>query len=194
MRRSIHVLNESRLKMVLLAGLAVSCCVAVGVARTSSEPMSWMFWLIWPAMTLHQCEENVFTEMLLGKQHGFLNWVRSVGYDITPPRAFRLNIFMGWTLAILSGLAGSHFVYFPLFVAAAETVNGFWHLSVTALQQRWSPGTASGVLIVIPLGFWLFHTCLVRNFISPWSAVGLFLAACLSHHAFLGSLPRLSRS
>jgi hypothetical protein len=183
-------MTETKLKVVLLAGLLASVLAAAGARRWLGGEFAWLFWLIWPAMLLHQCEENVFSEFVLGKEFRFLRWVRTVGYDLTPTRAFMLNVLVGWTLAILSGVVGESFVAFPLFVAAVESVNGFWHLSVTALQRRWSPGTLTGTLVAIPLGFWLLHASITAGLISPWACLAIFVLAALSHHCFLASLPR----
>jgi hypothetical protein len=184
-------MTEARFKVLLLLGLVASTTVAIWAWRTAVRPEGWICWLIWPSMLLHQCEEHVFTEPLLGRRFAFLDWVRSVGYDITVGRAFLLNVGVGWTLALASGLIGPHFMYVPLFVAVVEGVNGFWHLSVTALRQSWSPGTLTGTVLAAPLAFLLMHHELSRGAIEPWAAYGLLLAACLSHHRFLGSLPRV---
>jgi uncharacterized membrane protein len=185
---------EARLKFTLLCGLPLSVFSSAWAAQANRDLVGWMFWLIWPAMVLHQCEENVFTELVLGQEYRFTRWVRTVGYDISPSRALELNVLVGWTLAIASGFSGSRFAYIPLFVAAVEAVNGFWHLSVTALQQRWSPGTLSSVLVTIPLGCFLFYKCFSGEVVSRAACMGLFLAACVAHHVFLGSLPKVKRA
>ncbi len=184
------MMTETWLKAVLLIGLAVSLAFVAQLVGTSSTASRWLFWLIWPAMVLHQCEENVFTELLIGRDWTFTRWVRSVGYDISTRRALALNVGVGWTLAILAGIVGPTLAIVPLFVAAVEAVNGFWHLSITALTRRWSPGTLTGVVLAIPLAFFLFHTCLIQGLTSPWLALAIFLSACASHHLFLSSLSR----
>jgi len=185
--------SEHWLKTTLLAGLAVALAVGAWSIRATSESNAWLFWLIWPAMVCHQCEENVFTELVLGKAGRFTNWVQTVGYDISPRRAFALNVGVGWTMAIAAGLAGEHFPLIPLFVAIVEAINGFWHLSITSLTRRWSPGTLSGVLIAVPLAIFLLYQCLKSGLISPLATLLIFLIACVSHHGFLTSLPRVQR-
>jgi hypothetical protein len=143
-------------------------------------------------MLLHQCEENVFTSLLLGPRFEFLRWLRTVRYDITPARALALNVLIGWTLAAACGLAGERFVLLPLFVTAVEGINGFWHLSITSQERRWSPGTLTGGLVAIPLAFWLMHTALWAGLVGPGTGLAIFLTAALSHHMFLVSLPRTS--
>ncbi len=183
--------TETCLKTVLLIGFAASLALVARLYDASNAAPRWMFWLIWPAMVLHQCEENVFTELVIGREWTFTRWVRSVGYDISTRRALALNVGVGWTLAILAGIVGPIFSAIPLFVAAVEAVNGFWHLSTTALTRRWSPGTLTGVVLAIPLAFFLFHICLNQGLTSPWLAFAIFLGACVSHHLFLNSLPRV---
>jgi hypothetical protein len=178
-------------KTILLAGLVSALAALAWMVRSGGEVTDWMFWLIWPAMVVHQCEENVFTELFLGRAGSFTSWVRTVGYDITPRRALALNVGVGWTLAIVGGLVGEHWPLVPLFVAIVEAVNGFWHLSVASLTRRWSPGTLSGVVIAVPLAFFLVYQCMRNATVSALAVLILFLLACLSHHLFLSSLPRV---
>ena len=182
---------EIWLKTTLLAGLIVSSATAARMLGVGASVTDWMFWLIWPAMVLHQCEENVFTELMLGRAWSFTTWVKTVGYHISPRRALALNVLVGWTMAVAGGVAGEHAPLVPLFVAVVEAVNGFWHLSVTSLTRRWSPGTLSSVTITIPLAFFLVHTCLLKYMVSASAACVLFLLACCSHHVFLCLLPRV---
>ncbi|HEY6563321.1 MAG TPA: hypothetical protein VIY86_02390, partial [Pirellulaceae bacterium] len=78
---------ESLLKGVLLCGLAAAILVSVLAAPSSTDPIHSWLWLIWLAMTLHQCEEHVFTEFIGGKDARFLAWTQTLGFHITPARA-----------------------------------------------------------------------------------------------------------
>jgi hypothetical protein len=186
--------GESVLKTVLLTGLVAAWATSAWVVHAGGEITDWMFWLIWPAMTLHQCEENVLTELVLGPGGRFTNWVRTLGYDITPPRALALNVGVGWTLAISGGLLGEDWPLVGLFVAIVEAVNGLWHLSVTSLTRRWSPGTLSGVVIAVPLAFFLIFQSLRNGSVSAFAVFIVFLCALIAHHLFLASLPRVKTS
>ena len=183
--------GEHWLKIILLVGLVAALSALMWMFQGIGSVSGWMFWLIWPAMTIHQCEENVFTELILGRTSSFTNWVRTVGYDISPRRALELNVGVGWTMAIAAGLVGEHFPVVPLFVAIVEAVNGLWHLSVTSLTRRWSPGTLSGVVISAPLAVFLIYQCLKNSTVLPITILMLFFFACAAHHAFLTSLPRV---
>ncbi len=183
-------MNEWRLKLVLLAGLIGATVVVLGNWISGTSPANWMFSAIGWVMLVHQCDEHVFSELALGPQRAFLAWVRTLGYELSAGRALLLNVGVGWTLAMVAGCAGERWVVVPLFVMAVESVNAFWHLSLTALERRCVPGTLSSLFITIPFGFALFHLCLARHLISPALCYGLLLAAALSHHAFLSSLPR----
>jgi hypothetical protein len=176
------------LKAVLVGGLILS--IAVAAVAWRGQPFGWMFWLIWPAMALHQCEEHVLTELVLGPRAAFLAWLRTVGYDLSPLRALQLNVLVGWTMAILAGLAGSRYPLVPLFVILVEAVNGFWHLSITAQTRRWSPGTLSSVVITIPLAFFLAYSAVASQQASPAALFATFVLAAASHHVFLSTLPR----
>jgi len=183
--------GEHWLKVILLAGLVAASAPAAWMICRGAEMTGWVFWLVWPAMVIHQCEENVFTELILGRTGSFTNWVRTVGYDISPRRALALNVGVGWLLAIAAGLLGEKLPLVPLFVAIVEAVNGFWHLSVTSLTRRWSPGTLSGLTIAVPLATFLIFQCLGNGMVSALVVFALFLFACVSHHLFLSSLPRV---
>jgi len=195
LRRSTK--TEKLFRIVLLVGLVASISTAVVAWYRSETIGDWCYWLIWPAMLLHQCEENIFTELVLGRRFAFLRWVRTVGYDLPPARALTLNVFVGWTLALCagtfgSGLCGAGWCFVPLYIAAVEAVNGFWHLSVASLQRRWSPGTLSSIVITIPLACALFHDALARGWLEAPECYAMFFAACVSHHLFLHSLPRVA--
>lgn len=184
--------TEKLFQCVLLAGLVASIASTAAAYCRATSTGDWIYRLIWTAMLLHQCEENVLTELALGRRFAFLRWVRTVGYEIPAARALQLNVLVGWTLAWSAAYCGDGFVVVPLFVAAVETVNGFWHLSVTALQRRWSPGTLTSVVSTIPLGLALFHFALEQRLVTAPICYALFLAACASHHLFLSSLPRVA--
>jgi hypothetical protein len=183
--------GEHWLKITLLVGLVVAATVAAAMFR-GSEPRDWMFWLIWPAMAIHQCEENVFSELILGRAGKFTEWVRTIGFEISPRRAMVLNAGVGWTMAIAGGLLGEQWPLVPLFVAIVEAINGLWHLSVTSLTRRWSPGTLSGIVIAVPLAFFLVNRCIRDGSALPVAVFALFVFACAAHHAFLMSLPRVT--
>lgn len=184
--------TEKLFQCVLLTGLVASIASTVLAYCRATTTGDWIYRLIWTAMLLHQCEENVFTEFALGRRFAFLRWVRTVGYEIPAARALQLNVLVGWSLAWSAGFCGDGFVVVPLFVAAVETVNGFWHLSVTALQRRWSPGTLTSVCSTIPLGLALFHIALEQRLVTAPTCYAIFLTACASHHLFLSSLPRVA--
>ncbi len=183
-------MTEHQFKTLLLVGLAVSFNVVGWLWYRSESFRDWAFWMIWAAMVLHQCEENVFTEWAFGKQLSFFEWAHRIGYQLSLWFAVRANIGIGWTLAITSGIIGDQFCYIPLFVAAVEATNGFWHLSIFAYQQRWSPGSLSSLLVTIPITFALFRYCLDNNLVSHVGALIIFILAWGSHHQFFRSLPK----
>jgi hypothetical protein len=190
-RLSAFRLREGHLKFVLLLGFTVAVVTELCRSTDRYDSFSRLCLLFWPAMLLHQCEENVFTELALGRRFAFLTWVRNVGFNITATRAIALNVGVGWSLAIMAGCVGALFPAMPLFLIAVEAVNGFWHLSVTSLQRRWSPGTLSSVLVTIPLAFAAFHIALTSQLVEPWECGMILVAAVFSHHQFLASLPRI---
>ena len=186
--------DERWLKGLLLSGLVVVVTGVSWLAATDRLRGAESCWLIALAMVVHQCEEHVFTEWALGRRQAFLPWIHTLGYQLSPRRALVLNIGLAWSLALASGGIGYRWPSVPLFVIAVEVVNGFWHLSVTSLQQRWAPGTLSSVVLTIPLGFALFHDSLSAGRVDPVMLGVLFGAAVVSHHLFLGSLPRVEQA
>jgi len=181
------------LKIVLLAGLVGA--VAVLVWRRGAAPdafAAWMFWLVWPAMALHQCEEHVFAEAVLGRRYSFLDWITRVGFRLTAQQALVLNVALGWTMGVAAGLAGSRFAVLGLFAIAVEAVNGFWHLSAGSIVRSYSPGAATGVVVTVPLAFVLFYQALHLGLVTWPLALAVFFGAGLSHHLYLTSLRRMA--
>jgi hypothetical protein len=178
-------------RAVFQLGLVIAVGVGfLGYAQAASLDQ-WLFWMIWPAMALHQAEENVFSEWFLGPRYRFLTWVREAGFDLTMLRNSALNFGIGWTLAIGAAYCGTRLIVWPLFVISVEVVNAFWHLSMTSHRQQWSPGTLSSVLVTIPLGFAIYYFTLAHGWAEPATLVATYLAGCLAHHLFFRSLPRI---
>lgn len=174
-----------------MSGLPIAIAILVWQYNTASTD-GWVFWLVWPMMIIHQIEENVLTELFLGRRMAFLNWVDRQGFDISPHRALMLNCVVGWTLAILSGVIGTHWIQFPLFVVLVELINAFWHVSITSLQQAWSPGTLSSILVTIPICFAIINWAYSHQLATGFDCFILFVLATVSHHFFFRSLPRHS--
>lgn len=185
--------GRALLKGVLLAGLVGA--VAVLLWRRGAAPgafAAWMFWLVWPAMALHQCEEHVFAEGVLGRRYAFLDWIARVGFHLTARQALALNVGLGWTMGVAAGLLGTVWPVLGLFAIAVEAVNGFWHLSAGSIVRSYSPGAATGVLVTVPVAFLLFHQALTLGLVTWPLALAVFFGACLSHHLYLTSLRRMA--
>lgn len=184
--------SDGIMKATFLAGLAAALVHAAWQVQTGRTSADWVFWLIWPAMALHQAEENVFSEWVLGERFRFLNWVRQVGFSISPLRCGLLNFGVGWSLGLTAGAVGQTCVAIPLFVLFVETINGGWHLTQTLFGKSWSPGTLSSVFVTIPLGLSVTAWSVGSGLASPLTVIVIFAAAFLSHEMFLRSLPRVT--
>lgn len=179
---------EGILKAVLVAGWIGTTVVLVAFWRTGADRLTLYCWAVGWVMTLHQCEEQVFTQWVLGREGNFLVWLQSIGLTVSARKAMALNLGIAWPLGLAAGAAGPRWIAIPLFVITAEMVNAIWHLSTIARARRWSPGSLSGALATIPLGICLWHECLRQQNTSYGVLMLLVTFAILGHHAFIASL------
>lgn len=143
-------------------------------------------------MTIHQLEEHVFTEWVLGRRYAFLRWVETIGYSIGPLHAIVLNCGVAWTMALASWLSAPLLPWLGLFVLQVEAVNGVWHVATALGTRRWSPGIVSSVTLTVPAAAALTFTLLRTGQMSVLVVCGTAAIAVISHALFLNSLPRAS--
>lgn len=99
------------------------------------------------ALLLHQAEEWF---------GGFTEWTdHAVGNGVTAERFLLINsagfvLFTVWTLA---AFRNRQMAWIVVSLAALIGLNGILHAVASVLVDRYSPGTATGLLVSLPLSF-----------------------------------------
>ncbi|MBJ7331240.1 MAG: HXXEE domain-containing protein [Solirubrobacteraceae bacterium] len=127
----------------------VAACIAQDTLRRDGN---WALWLPLPVLFWHQTEEWVVPG-------GFLPWfnreVAGSGQDefpITRTLGLIINTGAGWALCVAAGAAGRER---PLLPAASLTMfvtNAGLHGGRLAADRAYNPGSATGTLLMLPLG------------------------------------------
>jgi len=144
-------------------------------------------WLFAAAITVHNLEEAL---LLPGWSQSAGRWHRPVG-----AREFRFAVGMltalAYIAAALSMVGGKETVssYFIAGYALAMLMNVFFpHLLATAVMRRYAPGTATALLLNLPVTVLLLY----RGFQESYIRESTFLwAGPLVVAAILGSIPLL---
>jgi hypothetical protein len=132
---------------------AVPATVAL-VARRERlrEDIGWAFWAPLPVYFWHQTEEWVWPG-------GFLPWVnRDVlgadddEYPITRTLGLIINTGGGWALATAGGLRGLRDPAIGAAVHAMLVANAAFHVAQSARFRRYTPGFATALLMLAPVG------------------------------------------
>lgn len=116
-----------------------------------------MFWSALPALMLHQFEEYVLPG-------GFLRWLNKDVFrsesdrsPISPTTAFVINIVIGWPIYALVGYVGLKQMWFVMPLMGILFVNAWFHITLSISTSRYSPGTFTAILILLPLTFYTFY-------------------------------------
>lgn len=107
------------------------------------------------ALAVHQVEEYVFSPLILGEYHHFLNWAFRNGMDISPIEVTLINlapyVFLFPTLIYLRKRYEKIFGIVFLFHNATTMANASFHLGISTAQNLYSPGMISALLLFVPL-------------------------------------------
>ncbi len=145
------------------------------------------------AVLLHNAEEAIF--LPAWSQHA-ARWHRPVGrsefrFAVT---ALSLLLVVVAAFAIHQG-PNSLSAYLFFGYVFAMTANAIVpHLAATLALRRYMPGTASGLLLNLPIGIYLLHEAVVQRWVAPSSllwvapAVGIALAASIPLFLAVGRL------
>lgn len=116
-----------------------------------------MFWAALPALMLHQLEEYVFPG-------GFLPWFNRgiFGSDsdkspISPTFAFVLNVVIGWPLYAAVGFVNLEQMWLVMPAMGILFVNAWFHIALSLAHNRYSPGTFTSILLLLPLTLYTFY-------------------------------------
>ncbi|MCB9357429.1 MAG: HXXEE domain-containing protein [Calditrichaeota bacterium] len=148
-----------------------------------------MFWSALPALMLHQFEEYVLPG-------GFLPWLNkeifksgAAGSPISPKLAFVINIVLGWPLYTLVGYVGLTEMWFVMPMMGILFVNAWFHIALSISTSRYSPGTFSAILVILPLTLYTFYYYIMTWEIGFRLLYFAILAGLVLHLLFL-TVPR----
>ncbi|MCB1058738.1 MAG: HXXEE domain-containing protein [Calditrichaeota bacterium] len=106
---------------------------------------------------LHQLEEYVIPG-------GFLSWINKdvFGSDnpkspITPVFAFVLNVVIAWPLYAAVGYVNLEQMWFVMPAMGILFVNAWFHIALSLTHSRYSPGTFSSIMLILPLTLYTFY-------------------------------------
>jgi hypothetical protein len=113
---------------------------------------------------------------------GFPEWSRVIrGDGVSAERFVLINSIALLLFVILAARTRQRpgMVWFPTTLAAVFLLNGILHTLATFRYDVYSPGTVTGLLISIPLGFLVLHA--MRERLSTNAFVGCLGLAALVH-------------
>jgi len=114
------------------------------------RPAPW-FWFFPITLPIHIAEEFWGGE-------GFLAWnARATGAVFSVTKFFTL-VTVGFSLVLMGILLARRYPKMRWIISALATIfliNGFSHLIATIIQQQYSPGLVSGLLLWIPFSIWI---------------------------------------
>lgn len=138
---------------------------------------------------LHQFEEYVFPG-------GFLPWFNKEVFrsgsetsPISPKFALILNIFVGWPVFALVGFLGLDHTWYTMPAMGILFVNAWFHIALSISSARYSPGTFTSIMVLLPLSLYTFY-----YYVMTWE-IGfrqLFIAVTtgLVLHVLMLTIPR----
>lgn len=137
---------------VSAAATAPSAVVAVAARDWLKQDGRWALWLPLPVLFWHQTEEWVIPG-------GFLPWfnreVAGSGQDefpITRPLGLVINVGLGWAVCLAAGACGHDRPFLPAMSLALFVGNAGLHGGRLVADRRYNPGSATGVVLMLPLG------------------------------------------
>lgn len=106
-------------------------------------------WVVVIVIALHVVEEYIL---------GFNDWLRvAFGLSISWELFFLVNAAFV-VFAVAGAMLGWRLPEVSLMMPALIGVNGlFFHLGLTVIQGRFSPGTITSVLLFIPVAVWAYY-------------------------------------
>ncbi len=169
-----------------IALFSVVLAIWILMDPTRRTDPDWVFWLIMTIGLLHTVEEYIFPG-------GFVPWFNLTvchSSDAFLPLSARRAFVTDGTAAIFAlpimfmVSVGILPVWTAFFMAMALYVNAFLHLGEWIKTARYSPGSLTALLLIIPGYSWLLYFYLSHNIITPLHIAIAFLAGILLNAMF----------
>lgn len=134
---------------------------------------NWVFWAMVGAFILHSLEELFVAGGFLRNYNQYL---KSIG---RAPKSLQwLYAVLGlWAFpgVIIAALIGDRFLIFSLGAMFAFSFNAVAHVVLIFLQKKYSSGTVTGILIIIPLTVYSYYLFLSTGQLSISAMIWSFL-------------------
>ena len=128
--------------------------------------IQFLLWLIVLVAIIHIVEEYLF---------GFIEIINKFISGITIIHFIVINLLFV-SLCITGAIIYSHYQVFGLSVVFLIMINAFIHIMSSLIMKKYTPGTASAVILYIPLAFLIIYRALKIEGINQHT---LFLSASL---------------
>jgi len=106
---------------------------------------------------LHQIEEYLFPG-------GFLRWFNREVFKSESDRspisakvAIFINLGLGWPLYAAVGFAGLEQMWLSMPAMGILFVNAWFHIALSLSSNRYSPGTFTSIMVLLPLSLYTFY-------------------------------------
>jgi uncharacterized protein with HXXEE motif len=109
-------------------------------------------WACLPALFWHETEEWVWPGGFLPFFNREVLGGRDDEFPITRRDGFAINVLFGWGLATAAGVAGMRSPELGAAQCGSHVANGVLHTVVSARARRYTPGLATGLGLLLPLG------------------------------------------
>jgi len=190
------VLNSLRnLKITILVGTVISWGSFFLFHFSLDEPvLRWLPHLAWPLWTLHEMEEFILAEAVLGKKYQFITWADRMGFRLDVKTCFVINPIFGWPLALLLPFVYELFPVVPLvMISGLNLTNGMWHLGMSQHFKDFSPGVLTGTLLYIPFGIIILVVSVIEGRVSWPMAMTAFLLGAAVHFLLFLLIPKTEK-
>jgi hypothetical protein len=134
------------------AAAAPVTTAALLARRDELDRLDLLLWAALPALLWHQAEEWVWPGGFMPFFNRDVLGTDDDEFPITRTAGFVINSVVGWLPAIAAGSRGSRSPELGAAVWTTLIANGLVHVVVTARARRYTPGIATSLALLIPLG------------------------------------------
>jgi hypothetical protein len=165
--------------------LSLLCAVYVGLNYQTFGKVQLILWISLISLFIHQLEEYRYP----GYFPGMIN---AAVYQSTTPDRYPLNsqtslivnVIIGWLAYLLAALFGAQYIWLGIATIVISLGNFFAHTFMFNIKGRtwYNPGTATAILLFLPIAIWLFITIRKAASVSAidW-AIGIVLGLLLNY-------------